>query len=229
MSFGIRAWVFAVGLGQLLAGCAEDTPDHLDFTLRTLSFVVESRISPPPGGIPNMVCAGPQALATDCCNPPPPSPPIDCQQYPIVCDEVEHFCALSYDSESTAETNLLADVPAVAAVDGRAFASVSLVAVYATVTSKGNLPVRSASLYLGPKGLASAASPEATLFATLLLSPGTTVLTPPAEAQQAFSRLARDYRTPFSWLLSAHLVVAPGITPSGSVTLTVAATAEARY
>jgi hypothetical protein len=61
------------------------------------------------------------------------------------------------------------------------------------------------------------------------LAEGTSLVVPGTDAQQAFSSFARDYRTPFSLLLSAHLVIPNGTTPAGRVTFRVTGRAEALY
>jgi hypothetical protein len=219
--------------GQFLAACGQNTPDLLDFALRSLNFQVSSK-SPqwrqaPENGIPNMVCAGPQAVTTDCCSPPPPAQPIDCQQYPVACDPIDNFCALTFDVETGVDVDLVADVADVAAVDGRVFAEVSLLELTTTVDGLAALPLREASLFVGPKGLGSSSSPDARLLAPVSLTTGTKSVVPDAQAQQAFSRFARDYRAPFSLLLYAHVVVPNGSSPAGSVTVGVAGRVRALY
>lgn len=235
MSFGTctRTLMLVAWAGQFLAACGQDTPDHLDFALRSLNFKVSSQ-SPqwrqaPPSGIPNMVCAGPQAVTTDCCSPPPPAQPVDCQQHPLACDPSDNFCALIFDVETRVDVDLVADVAAVAAVDGRVFAEVSLLGLTTTVDGLDALPMRSANLYIGPQGLGSSSSPDAQMLAPVSLATGTNQVAPSAEAQQAFSRLARDYRTPFSLLLSAHFVLPNGSSPTGAVTVAVTGRARAVY
>jgi hypothetical protein len=238
MSFSTcaRRMVFVACIGQALAGCGplqENTPDRLDFALPSLLFEVSSQglqwRPAPSTGVPNMVCAGPQAIGTDCCAPPSPLPLIDCQQYPVACDPVDNFCALTFDVEENLVVDLVTDVPEVAAVEGRVFADVSILALDITVTGLANLPIRGAELYVGPKDLGGASSPAANLLAPVSLVSGTNLVVPGADAQQAFSSLARDYRTPFSILLAAHVVVPSGTSPAGTVTVRVNARAQALY
>jgi hypothetical protein len=119
-----------------------------------------------------MVCAGPQAVGHDCCSPPAPLPPIDCSEYSVICAPVDNFCALVFDVEPRHELQLVTDVPAIGGVDGRVFSRVTLVELAATITGLAQLPIRRASLYIGPKGLVSAASPEATLLGEVSLVAG---------------------------------------------------------
>lgn len=224
---------FVVCLGQLLAGCGQNTPDRLDFALPTLNFEFSSESTQwrqaPPAAVPNMVCSGPQALATDCCSPPATLPAADCQQYPIACDPLSNFCALTFDMEVTKKVDLVAGVDEVGAVDGRVFTRVSLLTLSTSVGDTDDLPIRGANLYIGPGDAGSSSSPAATLLAPVSLTLGTTLVAPSAEAQQAFSGLARDYRTPFSLWLAGHFVIPNGSAPAGTVTFSVKARAEAVY
>lgn len=155
-------------LGHVLSGCGgEDTPDHLDFTLPTFKFTVSSASqqwrTAPPGGIPNKVCAGPEAVSTDCCSSAFADPPIDCQQYPVACNPDDNYCALVFDVEDSVDADLATDVSEIAAVQGRVFASVSLLSLTTTVSGLGQLPIRSANLYVAPGDSESASSPGAAL------------------------------------------------------------------
>ena len=228
--------VLFVCIGQSLAGCGplqENTPDRLNFALPSLLFEVSSQSpqwrQPPSTGVPNMVCAGPQAIGTDCCAPPSPLPLIDCQQYPVACDPVDNFCALTFDVEEKLVVDLVMDVPEVAAVEGRVFADVSILELGITVTGPANLPIRGAELYVGPADLGGSSSAAANQLAPVSLASGTNLVVPGADAQQAFSSFAKDYRTPFSILLAAHVVVPNGTSPAGRVTVRVNARAQALY
>jgi hypothetical protein len=229
-----RTMGFVVGLGQVVAACGQNTPDRLGFALPTSSFVISSKNSawrqvPDTVLIPNMVCGGPQALATDCCAPPFPIPSIDCEQYPVACDPTSNFCALTFDVEVGTKVDLVAQVPEVGAVDGRVFTSVSLLSLSTSASNLGALPIRSANLYIAPGDVGGSSNPAAVLLSRVELTEGATPATPTPEGRQAFAALARDYRAPFSLWLSAHLVVPNGSTPSGTVTFTAHAQAEAVY
>jgi hypothetical protein len=223
-------------LGQVLAGCGaweENTPDHLDFALPTFNFTVSSSSQQwrmaPPGGIPNKVCAGPLALATDCCSSPLASPPIDCQQYPVACNPDDNYCALIFDMEDSRDVDLIAEVPDIAAAQGRVFSCVSLLSLTTTVTDIGELPIRSASLYIGPEDSGSSSSPGTALLSPISLMAGPNVVVPEADAQQAFSNFARNYQAPFSLLLSAYLVITGSASPTGAGNFTVTGKARAYY
>lgn len=227
-----RAILVVSCLGQIVAGCdGENTPDHLDFSLPTFKFTVSSASqqwrTAPPSGIPNKICAGPEAIATDCCSLPLASPPIDCQQYPVACNLDDNYCALVFDVEDSVDVDLATDVTEIAAVQGRVFASVSLLSLSTRVT--GELPIRSANLYIGPQGCGSASNPAAVLLSPLSLTTGTDVFEPDAAAQQAFSGLAKSYQARFSLVLSAHLVITGATSPTGTVNFEVTGKARADY
>jgi hypothetical protein len=235
----VRAMASVLCLSQCLIGCGslgENTPDRLDFDLPLLTptFAVPSanqRWPPmPPGGIPDLVCAGPEALTTNCCSPPAPAQAIDCQIYPLSCDSSDNTCAMVFDFEQSADVDLT-KVREVAAVAGRIFSSVSLVSLTTVVTDKNELPVlRTASLFVAPEDATSSTTPGAAYLAPVdLLAPGAQVVVPDALAQAAFSGYATNYETPFSILLSAHMVLKHNSATTGAVGFTVAARSEARY
>jgi hypothetical protein len=225
---------FVLCWGLSVAACGQNTPDRLPFALPTSSLEISSRnaqwrAAPATGVIPNMVCGGPQALATDCCSPPAPLPTVDCEQYPLACDPASNFCALSFDVQVGTKVDLVAQVAEVGAVDGRVFTSVSLLSLSTSTSNLPALPIRSASLYIAP-GDASGVSDPATVFvAEVSLGPGPSPVDPSPEARQAFSGFSRDYRAPFSLWLSVHVVVPNGSTPAGTVSFEVKGRAEAVY
>jgi hypothetical protein len=222
-----------LSLGQLVVGCSswdEDTPDHLDFALPTVAWVVSAdhpqwRRSPGSDvATPAFVCSGPQALATDCC-----APPFDCQKYPFACDPNSNFCALTFDVEVAQLVDLVAQVPAVAAVRGRVFAKVELLSLSTKVTKPDGFPVRSAALFIGPEDLATSSNASAALLIPVPLVSGRQAAAPDASALQAFSRFGSDYENPFSLLLSLHVVVPNKTTPAGDFSLTLDGQARAYY
>jgi hypothetical protein len=235
MSFASRARTMGLVLcaGQGVAACAENTPDHLDFALPTSTIDISSRDpqwrSAPATVVPTMVCGGPQALSTDCCSPPAPASPVDCTQYPLACDPNNHLCALTFDVDGRVQVDLDTDAHEVAAVDGRVFTRVSLLALTTSVTTPEVLPIRSANLFIAPKDAGSSSIANATLLGPVDLTADTTAVAVSAAAQQAFSDLARQYRVPFSLWISAHVVAAGGGTPDGSVSFHVNGRARAWY
>jgi len=180
-----------------------------------------------------MVCAGPQALSTDCCAPPDPLPPVDCEKHPLICDPWDNLCKLAFDVESWVDVNLSTEVAAIAEIDGWMFSRVSLLGAATSVEGLSPLledSIRGVELYIGPKGLPSASSPDARLLAVVHLSKEPTPLVFSQEAQDVFSSFARAYRTPFTILLSAHIVLpSDPDAPLGSATVTLASKARAYF
>jgi len=221
-----------VCVGHVMAGCSswdEDTPDHLDFDLPKITWTVDQddsqwRSQPPPDvAIPNYVCAGPLAVSTDCC-----TPPYDCQRYPMACDPVSKLCALTFDVQIVESVDLSAQ-KAVAAVRDRVFARVELLSLKTEAKPAQGLPIRSATLVLGPQDMTEASDPAATALGSVVLDaePHAVVLT--QAAQQAFSSFASTPQMPFSLLLFTHVVVANGATPQGELELTLNGRARAYY
>lgn len=216
----------------------EDTPDHLDFALPTLSFQLSTAdgqwrsLPAKDTQVPHFLCAGPLALPADCC-----ALPYDCADHPFACDAATNYCALTFD--------VILSVPVLpdatlgyTAFAGRAFAQVALLGATATATPTGDaLPIRSADLYLGPLGLSSASDAGAVWFAHVALDQaGIQALTVDQTGQDAFSALARAYDTPFSMLLLTQIVFpsGPNALPAtgplaGSVSLEVATEARGYY
>lgn len=223
-----------VGLPQLMAGCSpwdENTPDHVDFDLANVTWTVtpdDAQWRELPGSdvkVPNFVCAGPVAIASDCC-----AGDYDCQRYPMACDPRSNFCALTFDVQMVRSVVLSVSVPEVAAVRDRVFADVQWLSLTTTATLSQELPVRSATLFVGPADLVDAADASATTVADVDLdSPRAETVVPAPAAQQAFSALARAPQTPFSFLLSSHVVVPAGTNPQGSLFVTLAGRFRAWY
>lgn len=222
-----------IGLGMAVAACSsldEDTPDHVDFALPDdTAWTISTddsqwHASPSAENIPTFVCAGPQALVTDCC-----APPADCQRYPLACDLDVNRCALTFDVQAAHAVDLGTVFAAVADVQGRVFSRVELVALDASVEVPDELPVRSLALFIGPAGLADSASSAAVLLAPLGLLPGTQRLFPGSAARDTLSEFARNYTTPFTLLLTAHVVVPADFQPEGQLQVSLAGTLRAYY
>jgi hypothetical protein len=217
-------------LGPMAAACSsldEDTPDHVDLALPPTPWTLSTydsqwRASPAAGTIPRFVCAGPQALATDCC-----APPWDCQRYPLACDPTLNLCALTFDVQMAETVDMGAQVDAVPEVQGRVFSRVDLLELEASVEITDDLPVRSLELFIGPAGMAD--SSAATSLAPVGMERGLQRLSPGIEAQDALSALARSYATPFALLLKAHAVVPGDFDSEGELRVTLDGRLRAYY
>jgi hypothetical protein len=229
----LRAMSLMLSLGPVWVGCSswdEDTPDHLDFALPTMAWTLsvgdpQWRKSPGPDvEMPRFLCAGGQALSSDCC-----ARGFDCQTYPLACDPDTRSCALTFDVEM-ATTIDLAVVASVAAAHGRVFADVDLVDMEAVIAALAGWPFRSARLFLGPANLAASSEPSAILVSSVDLFEGGRAVHPEAAALSAFAGFARDYQTPFNLLLSLHVVVPNGgVAPPNPFRMSLTGNARAYY
>jgi hypothetical protein len=225
-------WVMLC-LGPLLAACGEDTPDRFTFALPALRIDISSGDSDwrqaPAGVTPNMVCAGPHALGTDCCSPPAPLGQVNCQQYPFACDPANNLCALTFDVTAGVHLDLVAGVPELSGVDGRALSRLVLQTLTTTTKGLGILPIRSAQLYVGPAAATGVGAEGVRLLGPVTLADGSQPVSLDSGARDAFSSFGRDYRTPFALWLDAHVVVQNGVSPAGTVGFEIAGRAEAVY
>ncbi len=229
----IRAMVLLSCAGQVLAGCGlgqNEPPDQLSFALPVKTLALPSQQQAFPSvEVPNMVCAGPEAVGSDCCMPPTATVPIDCRTYPVACNPADNMCALIFDMNTHAEVNLTEVVQAAGAVQGRVFARVLLSRLTTEVTGAEQLPVLSADLYLGPAGSPSPSSPGVALLGQVALAPGNNQVALDAAAEDAFSGFARDYGTAFDLILSAHFVFESKPPRTGALTVEVSGQATAYY
>jgi hypothetical protein len=219
-------------LAPLAGACSsmdEDTPDHVDLILpRTdwtfSTFDSQWRASPPAGSIPKFVCAGPQALDTDCC-----ARPWDCQRYPLACDPTLNLCTLTFEVQVAGTVDLREPVAAIPEGQRRVFSKVEVIDLVASVEITADLPVRSLALFIGPPGLADSSDPTATMLTPLGMGPGPQTLSPGIAARNALSVLARNYVTPFTVLLTAHAIVPDGFGSEGGLSASLDGKLRAYY
>ena len=224
------AWLAAVVAG----GCSmfdRVGGGQLSFALPQTTFSIDTTDSrwwpSPPTGVPQVVCRGPAALVTDCCQPPPPMAAVDCQEYPLSCDD-NNMCALAFDYDD-AEMVDLGDVPALQAQRHSvlAQATVEQLDIRVEADDAGALPLSAASLYVAPLGTSSASGAGAIFLAAIPLMSGTVNLG--AQAQIALSSFLMDFNTPFGLILSAHVVVESGPAPTGALTIVVNGPVKASF
>jgi hypothetical protein len=202
----------------------------VDFDLPGVTFDVSAKDWEVPSSnqIADMVCAGPAALGTDCCAPPDPSLNADCQTFPIACDPESSRCATIFDVPSIQSVDLM--TTALAGVQGRVLSFVELVSLSTTYASAvPALPIRAASLYVGPLSMVSPASPGATYVGQVSLQSSPDSVQLGVDAEQAFSAFATDYPSAFQFLLSVHVQVPAGSVPTGKETFPVSGRATAYY
>lgn len=231
MGLPLRSILVVLGLGQLLAGCSslgEDTPDHLDFALPSVLWTVSP--TDPQWRVPaqprkdNFVCAGPQALSTDCC-----APPWDCQRYPSACAPDTNYCAPTFDVQVGQTVDVRQQLAPATELEAGVFARVVLLGLTATMDLSAGLPIRSAALFVGPQGLAESSEPAAVFFAPITLTSDPQPVEPTSAGRDAFSGFARDYQSPFTLLLSTHVVVPDDFQGAGRVQVTLQGQLRAFY
>jgi hypothetical protein len=230
------AWLVAAGAA---GGCSffdEVGGGNLSFDLPLVrDFKIDSTDSrwwPCPSlGVPDVVCSGPAALVSDCCQPPAPMPAIDCQEYPLSCDQEDNQrCALVFDYDDAVEIDLGHDVPALKDRPGRVLAQATLATIHTTVTSGvGTLPLRAASLYAAPQSTTSARAAGATFLADVPLGGGERQVDLGARARIGLSPFLTDFNTPFVLILSTHAVVKSGGAPNGVETIKVDGRVEVSF
>jgi hypothetical protein len=201
---------------------------ELSFDLPPATFGIsttDSRWWPyPPTGVPEVVCRGPAALVTDCCQPPAPMAAVDCQEYPLSCDDHDDMCALAFDYDDAKEIDLR-NVPALQ--DQRrwvlAQATVDHLNIAASQTDAGvaPLPLRAVNLYVAPQGVVSAHAASATFLTGIPWTSKNSQVALAVEAQVALSAFLTDFNTPFVLILSSHVVEESGPAPSGAMSVVV--------
>jgi hypothetical protein len=195
----------------------------------------------PPKGVPAVVCRGPAALVTDCCQPPAPMSAVDCQAYPLTCGD-DGMCSLTFDYDDAVEIDLGRDVPALqhrrgwvlaqatlAAIDTRVFAHVTRAGTDQTVGGVDTLPLRTASLYVAPQGADSARAPGAVFLAGIPLGSEDSHVDLAPGARLALSAFLTDFNTPFTLMLSTHVVVGSEAVPKAVAQVEVAGQVDASF
>jgi hypothetical protein len=228
--FWLAAAVLAAGGCSILdevggGGLSFDLPISRDFKVDS----ADSRWWPyPPTGIPEVVCSGPAALVTDCCQLPAPAA-VDCQEYPLSCDE-DTRCALVFDYDDAREIDL-ASVPALQ--DQRSWvlaqATVDPIETHMEVSDAGALPLRTASLFVAPQGTTSAHAAGSAFLTGIPLASEASRVPLNAEARLALLSFLMDFNTPFALILSTHVVVESGPAPTGAVSFHVKARVHASF
>ncbi len=205
---------------------------NLSFDL-PVTFKIDSTdsrwLAAPPSGVPNVVCSGPAALVSNCCQPPPPMDPVDCQAYPLSCDK-SGMCVLAFDYDDVVEI-YLASVPALQHRRHLVFAQATLARIDTTVEAAdaGTLPVQAASLYVAPWGATSTGAAGAVFLADIPLTSGTNHVDLTAGARDALSAFLIDFNTRFVLILSGHVAIGSALVPKTTLTIAVAGEVNASF
>ena len=204
----------------------------MSFDLPVASFKVDPndpRWWPsPPQGVPPVVCSGPAALVTDCCQPPVPMSAVDCQAYPLTCDD-DRMCSLVFDYDDAVEIDLGRDVPELQHRRGWLLAQATLATINTTVFGVDALPLRTAGLYVAPQGADSARAPGAVFLAGIPLGSEDSHVDLAPGARLALSTFLTDFNTPFTLILSTHVVVGGAAVPKAVAQVEVAGQVDASF
>jgi hypothetical protein len=193
----------------------------------------------PPKGVPEVVCSGPAALVADCCQPSSAiAPAVDCQEYPLICDDDPSSsqpgrCALAFDYDDRVEVDLGRSVLALQDQRGWVVAQATVdqleIRVPQDDAGAAPLPLRAVSLYVAPQGTASARAAGAVFLADIPWRSERSYVNLALEARLALSAFLMDFNTPFTFILSGHVVVQSGPVPTGVVTVDVTGRVHASF
>jgi hypothetical protein len=219
----MRGTVVPLGLIWLVAlaaagGCSlsgEVGGGEVSFDLPAAEFEIDTSDVrwqlAPANGVPDVVCGGPAALISDCCQ----LPGFDCQVYPLTCSDQR--CAMVFDYEDAMEMDVGNNVEVLQDRRKWVLARASLDAFRRTVHVTDGFPLKQADLYVAPQGSHSKNATGARLLTSISLVATQSTGAPdaqaapsvelPPEAQSALSSFLMDFNTPFSLILSAHVVV----------------------
>jgi hypothetical protein len=166
---------------------------------------------------------------------------VDCQAYPLTCGD-DGMCSLAFDYDDAVEIDLGHDVPTLqhrrgwvlaqatlATIDARVFAQVTRAGTDTTVGGIDTLPLRTASLYAAPQGAASARDPGATFLADIPLASADSQVDLAPNARTAFSAFLTDFNTPFTLIISTHVVERSTPLPKAVVQVEVAGRVDASF
>jgi hypothetical protein len=228
------AWLATAGAA---GGCTmfdQAGGGNLSFDLPAAPFTIDSTDPrwrpPPPYGVPDVVCRGPAALVSNCCQPPPEMPAVDCQAYPLSCDK-SGMCVLAFDYDDAVEIYLARDVPALQHRRHLVLAQATLASIDTRVEAAdaGTLPVQAASLYVAPQGAASTGAAGAVFLAGIPLTAGTNHVDLTAAARDALSAFLVDFNMRFVLILSGHVAIGSAPVPKTALTITVAGKVNASF
>jgi hypothetical protein len=178
--------------------------------------------------VPEGVCSGGVAMGPDCCEQLASMRGDSCDTYPLTCGE-DRTCALVFDYESVLEIDIGKNVDVLQDRRGWVLSQASLDEIRAGVEGIESLPVQALGLYAGPQAATSSRSPGVRFLSDVRPVTGTDLIKPSPEAQAALTPFLLDFNTPFSLILSAHVVVKSGPMPNGVATIGLSGRVNARF
>jgi hypothetical protein len=226
-------------LGAVLAtaGCGliDSLKNGITFQLPSQAFSIDTNDrrwkQPPPGGVPNVPCGtGSAAVIADCCMPAP-GVTIDCAQFPLSCDGGS--CAMKFPYEQASPVDLSKQAPELRSIGSQVLSDVTLTQINLDIANALNTALPPIDLYVAPGNVEHASGNGARKLVTIPSVPagyhGTQQLPLDPAAQQAFSGFARDFQTPFNFIMSTVVTVKGGqAPPQGRLNATVGGEARAK-
>lgn len=185
---------------------------------------------PPPGGVPAVPC-GAGGVIMNCCMPAP-GVSIDCTRSPLECSD--GTCALKFTFEQVAKIDLVKEVPALANVQGKILSDILLKTLEIDIGNGLNVMLPSVDLYIAPADVTSVAGGRAHKLAQIPSKApgfqGHESVPLDGDAQARFSSFAKDFQTPFNFIVAAEVLVKSGTpTPQGKLDVSISGQVEARF
>lgn len=239
LTFHVRiAMALAVGLvGWGVGGCGFSELSNFNGAIfdlpeqkLTLSSDDPQWVAPADGTVPDVTCGVGRAVA-DCCTPGP-GVVVDCQTYPLTCDNGQ--CSYPIEKQWVQPVMLGTGADAGASVLSSTLSSVYVRSLTYRVNNQLDTAMPPVDLYLGPSDAVAITHPSARKLVTLPAAPANhvssfTIVLSAAE-QQVFSSFARNLKTPFN-LIAHTAVVVTGKTPAphGRAELSLAGQVQAKF
>ena len=185
----------------------------------------------PAGGVPDLSC-GVNGLVEDCCNPAP-GLTLDCQQFPLICEE--GGCVASFDYEVVQAINLIEEVPELGNTEDPLLSKVTLQEVtYDVISNSMNVDFPAVDIFVAPGNITSSKDPLAIKLVTIpghkVGFVGANTLPTEEPGQSAFASLASDFQTPFNLIAVTKIRIEGGeAIPNGRLEVLFAGKVEAHF
>jgi hypothetical protein len=218
---------FAAVLVSAIAACGSEPSERLALELPHKRYALSSNEPlwkhPPPGVLRNDLTCGATGRVASCC-PPPGHPTFDCAALPLACDG--GVCALVFELELARTVELAVEVPELGRRRGRVLSVATPPSLRVESSSRLNVALPEARLYLAPGGVRSGRAEGAKLLGVIpRIEAGVEASSPirlGGEAATALARAISDYQTPFNLIVTFPIVTRPDTPPPvGDAELTV--------
>ena len=230
----------AVGVAGLAAGCGLldlDSFRGVTFDMPEQTYNIDTKDQrwdkPPEGAVPNIPC-GPGAVTVTCCDVPPPlsqSLSINCERYPLVCED--NACAYRFTYEVDSLVDLKKQVPQLNSSAGDALSDILLKNIKVTLNNGLNTALPPVEVFVAPMDATTASDARARKVVVLpgrqAGYAGSETIPVDAAGQAAFSQFATDYQKPFKIIARTQIVIRAGQpAPEGKAVTKVGGQVEAK-